>query len=95
MNSDEKRGVERFRRVKDESVNIDDRLVDNSFEAKVSVHVARENFKFKKEKNMMKVLKITRAVTHGQILSLSSFSYARRTLSSFFLLLFVIKTTCP
>lgn len=48
MNSDEKRGVERFRRVKDESVNIDDRLVDNSFEAKVSVHVARENFKFKK-----------------------------------------------
>lgn len=44
MNSDEKRGVERFRRVKDESVNIDDRLVDNSFEAKVSVHVARENF---------------------------------------------------
>lgn len=37
MNSDEKRGVERFRRVKEEEVNIDERVVDNSFEAKVSV----------------------------------------------------------
>jgi hypothetical protein len=38
LNSDEKRGVERFRRVKDETVEIDDRLADNSFDAKVSVH---------------------------------------------------------
>lgn len=37
MNSDEKRGVERFRRVKEEEVQIDHRVVDNSFEAKVSV----------------------------------------------------------
>lgn len=37
LNSDEKRGVERFRRVKEEEVQIDDRVVDNSFEAKVSV----------------------------------------------------------
>lgn len=37
MNSDEKRGVERFRRVKEETVAIDDRLQDNSYEAKVSV----------------------------------------------------------
>lgn len=44
MNSDEKRGVERFRRVKDEEVEIDNRLADNSFEAKVSVHVERGFF---------------------------------------------------
>ena len=37
MNSDEKRGIERFRRVKEEEVQIDNRVVDNSFEAKVSV----------------------------------------------------------
>lgn len=37
MNSDEKRGIERFRRVKEEEVEIDNRVVDNSFEAKVSV----------------------------------------------------------
>ena len=37
MNSDEKRGVERFRRIKEEEVEIDTRVVDNSFEAKVSV----------------------------------------------------------
>jgi hypothetical protein len=37
MNSDEKRGIERFRRVKEEEVSIDERVVDNSFEAKVSV----------------------------------------------------------
>lgn len=37
MNSDEKRGIERFRRVKEEDVKIDDRVTDNSFEAKVSV----------------------------------------------------------
>lgn len=37
MNSDEKRGIERFRRVKEEEVAIDERVVDNSFEAKVSV----------------------------------------------------------
>lgn len=37
MNSDEKRGVERFRRVKEEEINVDERLQDNSFEAKVSV----------------------------------------------------------
>lgn len=70
MNSDEKRGVERFRRVKDESVNIDDRLVDNSFEAKVSVHVARENFKFKKREEHDESLKITRARLHMDKFSL-------------------------
>lgn len=37
MNSDEKRGVERFRRVKEEAVQIDHRVKDNSFEAKVCV----------------------------------------------------------
>jgi hypothetical protein len=38
MNSDEKRGVERFRRVKDEEIQVDEKLKDNSFEARVSVH---------------------------------------------------------
>lgn len=52
MNSDEKRGVERFRRVKEEEVAIDDRVVDNSFEAKVSVLRGSVGEKFKeKEKN--------------------------------------------
>lgn len=37
MNSDEQRGIERFRRVKEEEVIIDHRVQDNSFEAKVSV----------------------------------------------------------
>jgi len=37
LNSDEKRGVERFRRVKDETIEIDERVKDNSFEAKVCV----------------------------------------------------------
>lgn len=37
MNSDEQRGIERFRRVKEEEVVIDHRVQDNSFEAKVSV----------------------------------------------------------
>lgn len=37
MNSDEKRGVERFRRVKEEIVQVDHRVKDNSFEAKVCV----------------------------------------------------------
>lgn len=37
FNSDEKRGIERFRRVKEEEIEIDNRVVDNSFEAKVSV----------------------------------------------------------
>lgn len=36
-NSDEKRGVDRFRRVKDEDIEVDPRVKDNSFEAKVSV----------------------------------------------------------
>jgi hypothetical protein len=36
-NSDERRGVERFRRVKDEEVEVDPRVQDNSFDAKVSV----------------------------------------------------------
>ncbi|KAL9699985.1 hypothetical protein quinque_003426 [Culex quinquefasciatus] len=34
LNSDEKRGVERFRRIKEENVTIDDRLRDNSYDAK-------------------------------------------------------------
>ena len=57
MNSDEKRGVERFRRVKEELVEIDNRVVDNSFEAKVSV-LECENFSEKislKEKKRRKV----------------------------------------
>lgn len=53
MNSDEKRGVERFRRVKDEEVHIDDRLVDNSFEAKVSVHVERRKKYFQKKRRAL------------------------------------------
>lgn len=44
MNSDEKRGVERFRRVKEEEVLIDQRVVDNSFEAKVSVLKCSKEF---------------------------------------------------
>lgn len=44
MNSDEKRGIERFRRVKEEEVSIDDRVVDNSFEAKVSVLKSSSSF---------------------------------------------------
>lgn len=36
-NSDERRGVERFRRVRDEEIRVDPRVQDNSFEAKVSV----------------------------------------------------------
>lgn len=36
MNSDEKRGVQRFQRIKNDSVELDPRLTNNSFEAKVS-----------------------------------------------------------
>lgn len=51
MNSDEKRGVERFRRVKDEEIEVDMRLQDNSFEAKVSVLFYKKQFKkLRKEK---------------------------------------------
>lgn len=48
MNSDEKRGVERFRRIKDDEIKVDHRLQDNSFEAKVSVRFYK---KARKEKN--------------------------------------------
>jgi hypothetical protein len=54
MNSDEKRGIERFRRVKEEEVEIDNRVVDNSFEAKVSV---LESFFLMTKKKMRKVEK--------------------------------------
>lgn len=36
-NADEKRGIERFRRIKEEHIEVDPRVQDNSFEAKVSV----------------------------------------------------------
>lgn len=36
-NSDEQRGVKRFKRVQEEVVEIDPRVTDNSFEAKVCV----------------------------------------------------------
>lgn len=54
LNSDEKRGVERFRRVKDDAIEIDERLKDNSFEAKVSVHDLIFKKNKEKEKNKMK-----------------------------------------
>lgn len=52
------RGVERFRRVKEEEVEIDDRVVDNSFDAKVSVHGAleRASISRKREENGGKLL---------------------------------------
>lgn len=43
-NADEKRGIERFRRVKEETVEVDPRVKDNSFEAKVSVCPYLTNF---------------------------------------------------
>uniref|UniRef100_A0A4Y0BFL1 SRP40_C domain-containing protein n=1 Tax=Anopheles funestus TaxID=62324 RepID=A0A4Y0BFL1_ANOFN len=39
-NSDEKRGVNRFRRVREEDIDIDERLMDNSYEAKQNAHGA-------------------------------------------------------
>jgi hypothetical protein len=53
MNSDEKRGVERFRRVKEEVVSVDSRLSDNSFEAKVSVLLAKSALKREERKKDM------------------------------------------
>lgn len=50
LNSDEKRGVERFRRVKDESIEVDERLQDNSFDAKVSVHKRKKDRKREEQK---------------------------------------------
>lgn len=47
MNSDEKRGIERFRRVKEEEIEVDHRVGNNSFDAKVSV--LKENTKGKRE----------------------------------------------
>lgn len=49
-NSDEKRGIERFRRIKEEEVHVDERVKDNSFEAKVSVlQKLRKRKKIKKK----------------------------------------------
>ena len=36
-NADESRGVQRFKRVQEDKVEIDERVKDNSFDAKVSV----------------------------------------------------------
>uniref|UniRef100_A0A182LRZ1 Srp40 C-terminal domain-containing protein n=1 Tax=Anopheles culicifacies TaxID=139723 RepID=A0A182LRZ1_9DIPT len=39
-NSDEKRGIKRFRRVREEEIEIDQRLMDNSYEAKQNAYGA-------------------------------------------------------
>lgn len=49
FNADEQRGIERFRRIKEEHVEIDPRVKDNSFDAKVSVSL-KINEKGKKGK---------------------------------------------
>lgn len=65
------RGVERFRRVKEEEVEVDERVNDNSFDAKVSVHGAldRASMLRKREENGGRLLDTIEAL--GRVFALS------------------------